>query len=366
MADTQHQSTVTALATIQPPRLPYPKGLEERFGVDRASWKALVEAVFPAAKTPDSVVLALSYCKARRLDPFKRVVHIVPIWDSESSSMKETVWPGIAEHRTTAFRTKAYAGADPAAFGEMIERTFEGPTKKGQVKATVRFPEWCQLTVYRLIDGQRVPVPGPRVYWLETYSRMGRTEVPNDMWQKRPSGQIEKCAEAAALRRAFPEELGDEATVEEAGAFDHAPMKDVTPPPAPTREQFTAPEPIRAPTEAEERKADRMAERFAQTGEKPGDDDYEDSGRAGDLSPPDPTPEATREGTDSAANPLPEWPPQPTYVAVKAAADTITDTEVLRAWALANEANIAKLSKIPQVNARNAISDRRAELEEVK
>jgi hypothetical protein len=143
-------------------------------------------------------------------------------------------------------------------------------------------------------------------------------------------------------------------------------MKDVTPPPAPTREQFTAPEPIRAPTEAEERKADRMAERFAQTGEKPGDDDYEDSGRAGDLSPPDPTPEATREGTDSAANPLPEWPPQPTYVAVKAAADTITDTEVLRAWALANEANIAKLSKIPQVNARNAISDRRAELEEVK
>jgi hypothetical protein len=92
----------------------------------------------------------------------------------------------------------------------------------------------------------------------------------------------------------------------------------------------------------------------------------EDSGRAGDISPPDPTPEATREGTDSAANPLPEWPPQPTYVAVKAAADTITDTEVLRAWALANEANIAKLSKIPQVNARNAISDRRAELEEVK
>ncbi|MBN9497824.1 MAG: phage recombination protein Bet [Alphaproteobacteria bacterium] len=343
MTDTQNQTAGTALATISPPRLPYPKGLEERFGVDRASWKALVEAVFPAAKTPDSVVLALSYCKARRLDPFKRVVHIVPIWDSESSSMKETVWPGIAEHRTTAFRTKAYAGADAATFGETIERTFEGKTKKGEVKATVRFPEWCQLTVYRLIDGQRVPVPGPRVYWLETYSRMGRTEVPNDMWQKRPNGQIEKCAEAAALRRAFPEELGDEAVVEEAGAFDHAPMKDVTPPPAPTREQFVAPEPAPEPTEADEREADRLTQRYAETGDTSG------------VEPQDePDPDA-----------LPPWPPQPTYKAVKEIADQITDPETLTAWALANEPNIARLAKIQQANARGAIADRRAELEAV-
>src|SRR5690348_581336 len=69
------------VAVFQKPRLPYHPAIEERFGVKAAEWKALVEAVFPLAQSVDSVVLALSYCKARKLDPFKRVVHIVPIWD---------------------------------------------------------------------------------------------------------------------------------------------------------------------------------------------------------------------------------------------------------------------------------------------
>lgn len=64
----------TAVAIIQPPRLPYPgPAVSERFGVDKSMWKALVEAVFPLAKSPDAVVLALSYCKARNLDRRRRV-----------------------------------------------------------------------------------------------------------------------------------------------------------------------------------------------------------------------------------------------------------------------------------------------------
>lgn len=253
-----------AVAVVSPPRLPWHPSIGERFGVDRASWKALVEAVFPAAKTADAVVLALSYCRARKLDPFKRVVHIVPVWDSEAGRYVETVWPGIAEHRITAIRTKTYAGADAAVFGEPITQTFKGATKKGPIERSLTFPGWAQLTVYRLIEGQRVPVPGPRVYWLETYSKMGRAEVPNDRWCRAPFQMIEKCAEAAALRRAFPEELGDEATAEEAGAHhgpDHA--KDVTPtPPRPQRIDFTP------PTAADEAAADRAAIRV-QNGEDP-------------------------------------------------------------------------------------------------
>lgn len=229
-----------AVAVFQPPRLPYHPSIEERFGIDRSSWKALVEAVFPLASSVDSVVLALSYCKARRLDPFKKPVHIVPIYSKEKGKMVDTIWPGIAEHRTTAFRTGQYAGADPANFGPMIERQFTGETKQGIQKVDVRFPEWCQITVHRLIDGLRVPMPGPRVYWLETYARMGRTDLPNDMWQKRPSGQLEKCAEAAALRKAFPEEIGDELTADEAGSVTIGEMRDVTPT-KPTREDFREP-----------------------------------------------------------------------------------------------------------------------------
>jgi phage recombination protein Bet len=217
----------TEVATFQQPRLPWHPAIQDRFGVDRASWKALVEAIFPAARTVDSVCLALSYCRARQLDPFKRVVHIVPVWDSDLGREVETVWPGIAEHRTTAFRTKQYAGSDPAEFGETKDRHFQGKSRRGtEYTADVSFPEWCQLTVYRLIGGQRVAIHGPRVYWLETFTGIANTPVPNARWQRAPFQMIEKCAEAAALRRAFPEELGGEPIDDELGngpIIDHAP-----------------------------------------------------------------------------------------------------------------------------------------------
>ena len=68
------------VAIFAPPRLPYHDAFKERFGVERMQWKALVEACYPNAKTIDSVAMVLSYCKARNLDPFKRPVHIVPMW----------------------------------------------------------------------------------------------------------------------------------------------------------------------------------------------------------------------------------------------------------------------------------------------
>jgi len=193
---------------IAPPRLPYHPAIEERFGVSLTEWRALVDAVFPLAKESSSVILALSYCRARNLDPFKKPVHIVPMWNGALKRMVETVWPGIGELRTTAFRTGQYAGRDEAKYGETIKR------KIGN--AEMEFPEWCQVTVYRMLDGQRLPFPGPRVYWLESYSTSGKDDpTPNSMWKRRAFGQIDKCAEAAALRAAFPEEVGNEYAAEE-------------------------------------------------------------------------------------------------------------------------------------------------------
>ena len=54
-----------------------------------------------------------------------------------------------------------------------------------------------------------------KVYWEETYASIGKTDIPNDMWGKRPRGQLDKCVEAAALRKAFPEELGNTYAAEE-------------------------------------------------------------------------------------------------------------------------------------------------------
>lgn len=196
------------LPMIAPPRLPFHPAVEERFGVDRASWKALVEAIFPNATTIESVILALSYCRARKLDPFKRNVHIVPIWNKQLGRMVDTIWPGIGELRTTAFRTGEYAGRGQTLFGPTVQQ------KIGN--ATISFPEWAQVSVFRVVKSQRVEFAGPKVYWLETYATFKRDDdTPNEMWSNRPFGQIEKCAEAAALRAGFPEEVGTEYIAEE-------------------------------------------------------------------------------------------------------------------------------------------------------
>lgn len=275
-------------------RLPYPKGVEERFGVDRAGWRALVDAVFPAAKTPDSIILALSYCKARKLDPFKRVVHIVPVWDSQQKRMVETVWPGIAELRTTAFRTGDYAGREPSEFGPVVKQ------KVGNV--VIEFPEWAQVTVYRMVKGQRCPFPGPRIYWLEAYAQAKRDDAsPNSMWAKRTRGQLDKCAEAAALRAAFPEEIGGDLSADEAEAMGYRGpdfARDVTPaadaPPRPKREDFA---------EAAEPDIRRLDNEYRQAmGEVVTDDPADE--------PTDHDPE-TGEVTTTAAEPEPQTKPEP-------------------------------------------------------
>ena len=66
------------------------------------------------------------------------------------------------------------------------------------------------------------------------------------MWGKRPRGQLDKCVEAAALRKAFPEELGNVYAAEEMEGrtidgvvVDHEPTRQSAPtppkPPAPPR-----------------------------------------------------------------------------------------------------------------------------------
>jgi phage recombination protein Bet len=200
------------LPAISGPRLPFHPLVEQRFGIDRASWKALVEVIFLGATTVESIILALSYCKARKLDPFKKNVHIVPVWNSQLGRMVDTIWPGIGELRTTAFRTGEYAGRGETVFGPDITE------KVGKVEIT--YPEWAQVTVKRMIRGQIVEFCGPRVYWIETYAVKKRDDdSPNQMWQDRPRGQIDKCAEAAALRAAFPEEIGGDISAEEINPF---------------------------------------------------------------------------------------------------------------------------------------------------
>lgn len=189
-------------------RLPYVPDLADAYGIDNVRWRVLINTIFPSAKTVESIIMALTYCKARNLDIFKRPVHIVPMWSTATNGMIDTIWPGISEIRTTAFRTGQFAGMGAAEFGPTIEQ------KLGD--KSVKFPEWCQITATRMLNGAACTFVSPKVHWLESYAVAKRGELaPNEMWARRPFGQIEKCAEAAALRRAFPEEIGNDYAAEE-------------------------------------------------------------------------------------------------------------------------------------------------------
>src|SRR5262245_44656294 len=100
--DKQQTTAITVLDRLPEPRLPIAPNMLERLGLSMEQWQVLTDQTFPGAKTAAAVAMALTYCKVRNLDIFKRPVHIVPMWSSLLNRQVETIWPGIAELRTTA------------------------------------------------------------------------------------------------------------------------------------------------------------------------------------------------------------------------------------------------------------------------
>lgn len=156
-----------------------------------------------------SIRMCIAYCRARKLDPLLKPVHIVPMnvktgRGRDSYEWRDVVMPGIGLYRINAARTGLHAGTDEAVFSEEMIR-MPGP---GDEQILVH--ESCSVTVWKLVGGARVAFTA-REFWLENYATAGReTVAPNAMWKRRWRGQIAKCAEAQALRKAFPEETGQQ------------------------------------------------------------------------------------------------------------------------------------------------------------
>jgi phage recombination protein Bet len=207
----------TALEKPQTPTLPEPVA---RRGITEAQWRTLMNSLFPGAKG-ESVLLVWDYCKARNLDPLKKPCHIVPMEIKVGSAYewRDVVMPGIYELRTTAQRTGEYLGHAKPTYGEVVEH------------AGVTAPVSCDFTVYRWnqLAGQRAEFP-VTVYFAEVVATK-RDGKANARWSKAPIQMLTKCAEAAALREAFPDELGGQQTAEE---MDGQRAIDVTPAPKPS------------------------------------------------------------------------------------------------------------------------------------
>ncbi len=176
--------------------------------------KVLQDSLYPGAKK-ESVAMVINYCNASELDPMQKPVHIVPMnvknTQTNTNEWRDVIMPGIGLYRIQADRSGSYAGMSEPEFGDVITKEF---TNKNNQTVTASFPEWCKLTVRKLI-GDRVVDFTSKEYWIENYATdSGKSSAPNAMWLKRPNGQLNKCCEAQALRKAFPE-IGAQPTAEE-------------------------------------------------------------------------------------------------------------------------------------------------------
>lgn len=122
------------------------------------------------------------------LDPFAKQVYAV------KRKGRVTFQTGIDGYRSTAERTGEYLGSDEPEYGPWVEKPYG-------------HPEWSRVVVHR---AGRNPQPAT-AYWDEFVPADGQ----DAMWRKMPRNQLAKCAEALALRKAFPFLLADVYTTEE-------------------------------------------------------------------------------------------------------------------------------------------------------
>jgi phage recombination protein Bet len=192
---------VATAPDLKAPVLPEPVA---RRGINDAQWRTLMNSLYPGAKG-ESVLLVWDYCKSRNLDPLKKPCHIVPmeVKVGDKYEWRDVVMPGVYELRTTAQRTGEYLGHSKAEYGPEIEL------------AGVKAPAWCEMVMYRwnATIAQRAEYP-VRVLFAEVVATK-RDGKANARWSKAPVQMLTKCAEAAGLREAFPDEVGGIATEEE-------------------------------------------------------------------------------------------------------------------------------------------------------
>jgi len=166
----------------------------------------LKNSLYPGA-SDNSVKMVLNYCQASGLDPMQKPVHIVPmsVKNGNEYEMRDVIMPGIGLYRTQAARSGEYGGITEPDYGEDVSDDKE---------VGITYPKWCKVTVKRIINGSAVEFTA-KEFWKENYATKKRGETkPNAMWERRPYAQIAKCAEAQALRKAFPE-VGAQPTFDE-------------------------------------------------------------------------------------------------------------------------------------------------------
>lgn len=163
----------------------------------------LIKRTIAPNASDGELALFMAVCQRTGLDPFARQIYAIERKSKDRAGnwqSKMVIQTGIDGYRVTAERTGRldgmhgpfWCGDDGKWVDVWLATTPPRAAKVGVLRRGCREPFWGVATMaeYRPGQGQ------------------------DTMWTKMPAGQLAKCAEAQALRRAFPNDLSGLTTPE--------------------------------------------------------------------------------------------------------------------------------------------------------
>lgn len=214
-----------------------------------------IKAVICPGITDNELKLFSEVCRQTKLSPFAKQIYVTKraTWDPElkQSVPKMTIQTGIDGFRLIAERTGKYRG----------QTAFQWCGADGvwrDVWLSDKPPAAARAGVMR----SDFTEPLYRTARWAAYVQTKRDGSPTQMWSKMGPEQLAKCAEALALRTAFPQELSGLYTDDEMHQADNEPSR-----PAEVRATVVEPAPAQLPPPAADRSQPlptRTAKNYAQ------------------------------------------------------------------------------------------------------
>ena len=161
---------------------------------------ALIKRTIVKDTNDDEFRMFIHICKHTRLDPLKKQIYAQVYNKMDPKKRQLVIVTSINGYRAIGDRTGCYRPDDKAprfVYNETLKNANSNPLGI----------ESCEVSPYKFSHGEWHACVG-LVYWDELVPLYdGKIDRAKTQWTKSPRNQLAKCAEAAALRKGWPDDF---------------------------------------------------------------------------------------------------------------------------------------------------------------